>query len=739
MVYFNGEVLSIPGAYSAIDTSLMATKNNGGSSETVAIIGECTGGEPRTVQWFDNPIAARKVLKSGELLKACEKAWNPVSQSKIGVALGGANRIAVIRSNNATKASLDIKKMAKKATDTPQLVETGFAKTASDANAAFRALGRNITTNADQVFYIAFDRDLTDSTHDHLITLEIDEKTYGIQGLLKDRHPDDRILYFTIKQVDFVDGTPKEGDEAAQKDLSDFTGKIKVTVYLTEPQVAGVYPHDLVQLSQSELDIASGATIKSTVEAEMEEQTQITFQSKDWGAAYNVQIKMGDAQIKGLKYLMVYDELTETYESISNIGNCFTIEYIGDQKYADVSIEYDAHLDMYLVTRVGEDALTAHEDIRLQLNSDKLKSMNGVIQELKAYENYRIGTDEAFNYRLKPTDFDLVTRKGIKSSPYRLTAIYADMGYKLDVSSQMVQVESYDKRLGEIDNFDYQQLTGGKEGVSPASWVTLFDMLSNYDITYIVPLTSDEAIHAELAAHVQAMSGSLGKERRGIVGGNNGETVNETVMRASALASDRMQIVHGGFYDVEIQAGRVLYPPYILAAQHAGRAAFLEGGESATHDVYRMSAPEYKLERDEITQLLAAGCLAFEFVLGRNNLSQSYTRLVQDLTTDVISQDTVHNERATGALADSINKEIRAMMESMIIGKRMTTTDMVSTKNAIISILQNRQRKGHIIAFKDVYVVKEGTVCEIEYMVAPAEPNNFALITAHFYSEPLEA
>ena len=75
-----------------------------------------------------------------------------------------------------------------------------------------------------------------------------------------------------------------------------------------------------------------------------------------------------------------------------------------------------------------------------------------------------------------------------------------------------------------------------------------FDKLSNFDISYIVPLTSDISIHAELASHISQLSGTLGRERRGVVGGDNGETVSETLARARDLSSDRIQVVHGGLY-----------------------------------------------------------------------------------------------------------------------------------------------------------------------------------------------
>lgn len=575
-VYFNGELLTIPGAYSTTDVSAMSTKGDSDTAKVIALIGECTGGEPGVVQFFTEPTAARKVLKSGELLKACEKAWNPVSKSKTGVKLDGANLIACIRSNEATKSSTTIN-----------------------------------------------------------------------------------------------DG-------------------------------------------------------------------QLVISSKDWGANTAFQVKLQDGTVKGSKKLVTYDQVNGTYETIDNIGALFTLKYTGNQKYAEVNIQPSDDGYSYLTTKVGEDAGTATEDIKIKLDRIKIKSIKTLIGEIQAYENYQLVIPGNYNPRLKVTDLDEVSALDITSAQ-PITALYADMKSKLENSSQLIELTSFDASKGKIENFDYITLEGGTEGVSPASWVKFFDALSNYDIFYIVPLTGDKAIHAELIAHINELSGSMGRERRCVLGGNIGETLLETIDRSKTAAFDRVQVVYGGFWDYDSNNELTLYPPYILAAQHAGRAAYLEDGEPATHDVYRMAAPEYKLERNEITQLLQNGVLAFEFVLGKTGTSQSYVRLVQDLTTDVLSTDTVHTERATGALADSINKQIREELDDLLTGRKTTSSDLTSAKNRIISILDDRKRKNQIIDYKDVYVTKSGTVTEVDFSVAPAEPNNFTLITAHYYSQDISA
>ena len=592
-VYFNGDVLTIPGAYSAIDVSNLQVKSNGDGAKTIAIIGECTGGEPQVVQFFSEPTIARKVLKSGELLKACEKAWNPVSGSKEGVPLRGANTIAVIRSNAATKSFLEID---------PEGVEKPTEK-------------------------------------------------------------------------------------------------------------------------------------------------QIIFQSKDWGKDTAHQVKIANGTIEGTKNITIYDQTNDVYEHWDNVGRMFSIGYTGDKAYAEVNVYKDSDGTMYFQTKVGDDEASAVEDIHIVLDPIKYKNLRVLISDLQSYENYKVVAATRYNMRLKVNDLDIIAKKNIKAThlvpTVTITATFADTANTLALNSRLIEVKSYNKDIGNktIPNTNdaYLFLTGGSEGTSPASWIKFFDMLSNYDIQYIVPLTGDISIHAELMEHVIAMSGTMGKERRGVVGGNINETINDSIQRARDLNHARMQVVHGGLYDINGNNELELYPPYILAAQHAGRAAFLPDGEPATHDVYRMSAPEYQLETSEITALLQSGVLAFEFVIGQNGVSQSHVRLVQDLTTDLLNHDVVHVERATGQLADSINKEIRRGLDSLLTGKRTSLTDLTSAKNRVISILQERQRNGYIIAYKDVYVSKTGTVTTVDYGVAAAEPNNFTLVTAHYYSETLVA
>lgn len=719
-VYFNGELIKIPGAYSMTDASGMSTKSDGDGAKIIAFIGESTGGEPAAVQFFSEPTIAKKVLKSGELLKACEKAWNPVSKTKEGVALGGANIIACIRSNKATKSSFTVEK------------KQNFADAGVIAvpDKDYKMLDKLVST-----FVKDGGRILDDGTV--MATL------HYVKGFkeFNANIPAEQNGYYFPCLLNGVTGTKmtlkKNGETRVDKVDMDFDPELLFRIHdKTDTFTIEVDGEELITLNFKQAVLGA--------ENEQEVVPKLRFVSTDWGENTAHQLKMANGSLSRTKKLTIYDQNNGTYENYNDIGNVFTISYTGNEPYAELNIYKDSITGvMYFQTKIGSSKDDCIEDLKIKLDKTILKNIKALVQQIMSYENYYVDATERYNNRLAVTDLDyveganIITEQG--STAFRVTAVYADLQKKLAVQSQLVNVDAYDKTCGEIENFDYTTMEGGTAGISPASWVEYFDMLSNFDITYIVPLVSDNAIHAELLSHVTNMSGSMGRERRGIIGGENYETINETLVRARDMSSDRIQVVHGGFYDYNAQNELELYPPYILAAQHAGRAAFLDDGESATRDVYRMTAPEYKLERTEITRLLDGGCLAFEFVLGKNSLNQSYVRLVQDLTTDTTSTDTIHTERATGALADSINKEIRNELDELLTGKRTSGSDLTSAKNRVLSVLFMRKKKEYIIDYKDVYVSKTGTVTTVEYSVAPAEPNNFTLITGHYYSESISA
>lgn len=104
-VFFNGKLLISPTTQSMVDDSAMYNKNpNVGN--LLAILGKSEGGEPFKPLRFGSAEAARAVLRSGEALKAIEKAFDPSKQT------AGPATVIFFRVNPATQSALVLKDAA---------------------------------------------------------------------------------------------------------------------------------------------------------------------------------------------------------------------------------------------------------------------------------------------------------------------------------------------------------------------------------------------------------------------------------------------------------------------------------------------------------------------------------------------------------------------------------------------------------------------------------------------------
>lgn len=686
-VYFNGKLLTIPGAYSSVESSMTSGKTGNGA-KMIAIIGECTGGEPGTVQFFTEPVVAKRVLKSGELLRAMQKAWNPVSKTKEGVSLGGANIIAAIRTNKATKGESVVNQAKQVESSVGSVVKSVSGATTGSVTASGEFTGTSSKT-IKVIVTSAGTNPLADCTYNWCLASD------GVYKL--------------------SDGTKMTTDAISLMDGVNITfgeGNYTLGDVFFIPCTAAVSTDEFV----------------------------FKIQSKDWGAAAsNIQHKLSDGTIAGTKKLTILDTKNEVYEVFDDLGKICTIKYVGDQAYAAMSIISDGNGNaIKLQTYIGADASSAIVDLDLDLSTKSFKNITSLIRALSGYENYVVSAHTSLNPDLTVNDLDFVDHVSIKTDT-EITAVLPDMQKIVALQSQYCEIVIINREISNYDNYDFTALVGGSEGKSPLSWTEYFDALSRYNVTYIAPLTDDMSILAECHEHVIHMSENMGKERRMICGSGNRLTVNAAVANAGRFNGDRCQYIYPGMYDYNESGELELYPAYILAAQHAGRAAFLPDGEAATHDHYRMSAIEKELEPDEITRLLNSGVVTFELIISGDAYSTSSVRLVQDLTTHTSDTDPLYCERAIGITADSLNKEMREELDDLLVGKRTTTATLTTARNRVISILQQRVKDEIIVAYKDVTVVKEKGAVWVEYSVAPAEPTNFVLIKSHFYSEDLVA
>lgn len=722
-VYFNGSLLTLPGAYSAMESSMTSTKS-GNNAKMVALIGECTGGIPGEVLFLPEPSIAKSVLKSGDLLKAAQKAWNPVSKTKEGVSLGGANVIAVIRSNQATKGSSEVLQSytipavpGKPAVPgTPAIPAVPSAIGAVTPNIGADTTGSLITSGTyigsdDITITVTITSDSVQPLADATFNWKTDQDTdYRME--VDGSCTTSSIALLSGVSIQFADGDYSKGDTFV------FSCTHAVPEVPAIPEIPAVpeIPEKVVT------------------------KTAFKVQSKDWGADANkIYHKLLDGTAPKTKKFVIFDSKADSYETYDNVGAMFYLRYTGGLSYADVSIIHDeTGKSIRLQTHVGNSKEDAILDIDVELDRSVYRTVKAFATYLSGYENYEVSVFPSYNPELTVNDMDHMEQVSlISDESIPITGILPDLQKSVAFQSQLCEITDCNRSITEFQNYDFVALQGGSEGESPMSWASYFDKLSAYDIPYIVPLTEDMSILAECLEHVEHMSGDMGRERRMVCGRGNGITLQTAINDAQRLASDRCQYVYPGMYDTDDFGEVKLYPAYILAAQHAGRAAFLPDGEATTHDTYKIAAIEKELEPAEITQLLNAGVVTFEFLIAENNYSASSVRCVQDITTYTQSLDPLYVERAIGITADNLNKDIRKTLEHLLVGKRTTTATLTSARNHVISILKQRVKDDIITAYKDVIIYKKEGAIYVEYSVAPAEPTNFVLVVSHFYSGEL--
>lgn len=672
-----------PGVYSYVISDMQATKTDG--AKKIAIIGKANGGKPHEIMFLDDAELSKEVLKGGDLLDACLKAYDPVLETKTGVELGGADLIMAIRSNEAKQSESTV--FAKKEAN----AEIGeVAKTVNKSTTGKLTVSGDYTGKQGKTFkvYITSEgtKDLAECTYNYVVVGEDKPQ---------------------IKDLELSNEENK-----TNKDLGD-----GVTVTFGE----GNYTKGDTFLIPCKAKSTQGEPI-------------FVIKSKDYGEDCNLlSHKIDDGTEKGTKRLSVHNAKSDEYEVFDDVGGAFSLKYNGEQQYATLDIISDGNgKAIKLQTKIGASKEQAITDLDINLDEKQFKTVKQLINHLLSYENYEVEPVNIINSELTVNDFDFVKGKNIKEK-CPVTAVIKDLEKTTKTQSYYVEITVKNRESAEVENYPYTPLVGGTEGLEPASYLKLLDKLSHYDIDYIVPLTDDLSIIAECREHCLIMSERYGKERRLICGLGNGLSAQQAIINAKKLAHPRVQYFGEGFYDYN----QKLYPAYIAAAMHAGRAAFL-GVESATADIYNILKPEKTFSERERRELIDNGVMFFDEQISDIDYKQFYAKLVWDYTTYTEKDDPLLVERSTGAIADQLSKKVRKALDKMLTGKLTPTGVLESARNKVISILQDDKKKGIILDYRNVTIKKIRDKTLINFEVAPTQINNFTFIDITFVDEGIE-
>lgn len=285
-------------------------------------------------------------------------------------------------------------------------------------------------------------------------------------------------------------------------------------------------------------------------------------------------------------------------------------------------------------------------------------------------------------------------------------------------------------------NLPFTYLAGAADGVaSNTEWQKGFDALQTIDVQWVVPISSNPAIHAMTDVHVNYMSNVARRERRAIVGGALGASDADAILAAKAINSDRTSYVHLGVHDYNAAGVLTLYPPYIAAALLAGAFAGVAPGTALTNKSVKIRGVERALRNPTDTDaLINGGVLCIEAVQG------GY-RVVKSITTWLNNQNYNRVEVSVGVATDFVVRSVREAVNDLR-GRGASPQLLAEAKSRADSKLRELAKPapmgpGVIVgdaaspAYRNLTTSLVGDFVSVEFQASPVIPANYVGVGVH--------
>jgi len=466
----------------------------------------------------------------------------------------------------------------------------------------------------------------------------------------------------------------------------------------------------------------------------------LTFTSKLYGADANgIQIEYLDDVLTGAKTLNVYFTQESYQATYDNIGNIFTVQYKGADAYASVEVVVDAtsHLATTLNLKSGADKDTATVVRSYNLGEGLYHDVNVLVNDINNLPDFEAKMNTLGGQHNVYTEYlDALAELECKTAPATVKAVGADL-INQTVGDKYITV-TVDRSKEMPESIALTNLTGAETNPAPTSWADIFALAADLGAYFIVPLTSDTAIHGELSQFLRDESNN-GNHLRGFVGGGFKEPIDQLKARQMNLRNARVSLV-GNSGTRRMSDGRVYnFPAYMLAALIGGVASGLPVGEPLTYKHLNIDGLDLKFTGDQLDQLDASGVIMVEFVRTRQN---SFYRVVSDPTTYNVSTEPVQNRISLGEVSDFLTTELRSILDAEFIGTRIGSTSASILKNRVESFLdQQKNADGLIVDYNpdDVQVVITGNTARINMTVQPTQGLDYINVYINYQDDNLTA
>jgi hypothetical protein len=278
--------------------------------------------------------------------------------------------------------------------------------------------------------------------------------------------------------------------------------------------------------------------------------------------------------------------------------------------------------------------------------------------------------------------------------------------------------------------------TGGTNGTADATAYTdALAALESEDVQIVGTASTDAAIHLLIKDHCQRMSAVEGRrERMAWVGGAYGETVDATLVRATQLNSDLVNLAYPGFrtYDpINPALGMKDCSAAMYACKLMGQEIAMAVNEPVTNKQAAVLAWAKVLKKSEIEALIAGGV-----TVGAKS-DDGLMVTIRGVTT---YQGSVlqRNERSMVREAQYMARDFRAAMKGDI-GRPQTAVDTGTIRSVLLSKGVEWNNLGLIVKSADKPLIWGLTISErgdavfVEYHSFLTAPRNFIFGTANLH------
>lgn len=489
------------------------------------------------------------------------------------------------------------------------------------------------------------------------------------------------------------------------------------------------------------------------------EKGAVSFKSVLYGKDANkVSLKLEDNDLTKTRRLTIISASDNVREVYDNLGPIFNVTYKGTEPSALATIT-----DKTLTIKVG----VASSEITVMeytLSGSTFDKVSSIITDINAHADFSASFIPYGSKNIDSAYLDPIVGGDLKADGgFTATGLVGDLilntAYSqlisvgvanvtipdLKVSGQtadsvtLTQVKQADQVLT-LKNFATTNLVGGSNGFVPNTWAPFFHLLGNDDAPrayYVVTLTPNQAIHAELSAFVNEQSNS-GYAMRGIVGGSLGESLAQTMARQTSLYNPRMVLV-GFDAELTMTDGRSqAFPAYMATALVAGLASGQPVAEPITYKQLRITKLLRDCDSTQLNQLHVSGVIGAEKV---RNIGSTSFRIVSDVTTYNNSDVPVKSELSLGEETDFLGMQLRERLDNLYIGTKVQATSADRMKMSVASFLLEKVNDATIEGYTtdDISVVIIGDRAEISFVVNPSRGLNRINASIIYQTTTIEA